>query len=233
MTEKKQEKNNKAFEERSDKESAKEFYTEVNNAIQSIEDTSTSMSQLLKQHKSALDTFEQGVEPLYLLPQKTKNAVDNLAPKIAEEVEGIHSARMDAIVHKIDSFNQNMKSNCEKFEKSLENAAITSIEQIKASHLELVADHKQQIAEYQQTLTKGAKEITDNNGGKFLRNLVITVIIATFAAGFTSWGIHYYFPKPVNILKSGDIAIQNSKIKLFAPRIIKTDGSNTVSKMTE
>ena len=81
MTEQKQEKNNKAFEERSDKESAKEFYTEVNNAIQSIEDTSTSMSQLLEQHKSALDTFEQGVAPLYLLPQKTKNAV-KISPKM-------------------------------------------------------------------------------------------------------------------------------------------------------
>ena len=67
---------------------------------------------------------------------------------------------MDNIAQKIDSFNQNMKSNCEQFEKSLENAAITFIEKIKTCCLE-------QIAAYQETLTKGAKEITDNNGGKF------------------------------------------------------------------
>ena len=205
MTDKKQEKDDSLFNLQNINQTIQDCSQEITKTKTNITAICAEMRDVIANKKKILSNFKSEMQPLYLLPQKTASAVENITPKLAKEIEILHAERVDNIVKKIEYLNHTLESNSKKLEQNLENIAITSIEKINTAYLK-------QIAEYQETLTKGAKEITDNNGGKFLRNLVITVIIATFAAGFTSWGIHYYFPKSVKVLKSGDIAIQNESI---------------------
>ncbi len=72
-------------------------------------------------------------------------------------------------------------------QKTIEETAKQSIRQMQEACLSALESQKQQLAEFAQSVKEEVEEVTSNHGSKFLRNLAITLILATIAGGITSW----------------------------------------------
>jgi vacuolar-type H+-ATPase subunit E/Vma4 len=93
-------------------------------------------------------------------------------------------------------------------QKTIEETAKESIRQMQEASLSALESQKQQLAEFAQSVKEEVEEVTSNHGSKFLRNLAITLILATIAGGITSWCVGKYFPAFIQLHKASDIKVQ-------------------------
>ena len=90
-----------------------------------------------------------------------------------------------------------------------------------------------QLAEFAQSVKEEVEAVTSNHGSKFLRNLAITLILATIAGGITSWCLGKYFPAFIQINKAGDIKVQHSAVKIWEADNPKISDLNQKTKVVK
>ena len=105
------------------------------------------------------------------------------------------------------------------------------IRQMQEAGLSALESQKQQIAEFAQSVKEEVEAVTSNHGSKFLRNLAITLILATIAGGITSWCVGKYFPAFIQINKAGDIKVQHSAVKIWEADNPQISDSNKKTKV--
>lgn len=116
-------------------------------------------------------------------------------------------------------------------QKVIEETAKQSIRQMQETQLSALESQKKQMVEFAQSVKEEVEDVTSNHGSKFLRNLAITLILATIAGGITSWCVGKYFPAFIQINKAGDIKVQHSAVKIWEADNPKISDSNQKTKI--
>ena len=214
------------------------FVGHANETGSSLAATNRSMQETLQTITSLLTSFSESstkiqdqIMTLALLPKKVQQALEELVPTIGQEVEKIHSQRLETIITNIERLDQDLKDRVVQNQKTIEETANQSIRQMQEAGLCALESQKQQIAEFAQSVKEEVEAVTSNHGGKFLRNLAIALILATIAGGVTSWCVGKYFPAFIQINKAGDIKVQHSAVKIWGADNPKISDSNNKTKV--
>jgi len=216
------------------------FVGHANETGSSLAATNRSMQETLQTITSLLTSFSESstkiqdqIMTLALLPKKVQQALEELVPNIGQEVEKIHSQRLEMITTNIEGLGQTLKDSALQNQKTIEETAKQSIRQMQEAGLRTLESQKQQLAEFAQAVKEEVEAVTSNHGSKFLRNLAITLILATIAGGITSWCVGKYFPAFVQINKAGDIKVQHSAVKIWEADNPKINDSNQKTKIAK
>ena len=191
------------------------FVGHANETGSSLASTNKSMQETLKTITSLLTSFSDAatkiqdqIMTLALLPKKVQQALEELVPNIGKEVEKIHSQRLETITTHIAGLEQGLKESVMRNQKVIEETAKQSIRQMQEAQLSSLESQEKQLAEFAQSVKEEVEAVTSNHGSKFLRNLAITLILATISGGITSWCVGKYFPAFVQLHKASDIKVQ-------------------------
>jgi len=216
------------------------FVGHANETQSSLASTNTSMQKTLETITSLLTSFsasstkiQDQIMTLALLPKKVQQALEELVPNIGNEVEKIHSQRLETITTNIEGLGQALKDSVLQNQKTIEETAKESIRQMQEAVLSALESQKKQLAEFAQAVKEEVEAVTSNHGSKFLRNLAITLILATIAGGITSWCVGKYFPAFIQINKAGDIKVQHSAVKIWEADNPKISDSNQKTKVAK
>ncbi len=216
------------------------FVGHANQTQSSLASTNTSMQETLKTITVLLSAFSEAstkiqdqIMTLALLPKKVQQVLEELVPNIAKEVEKIHSQRLETITTHIAGLEQALKDSVMQNQKAIEDTAKQSIRQMQEAQLSSLESQEKQLAEFAQSVKEEVEAVTSNHGSKFLRNLAITLILATIAGGITSWCVGKYFPAFIQINKAGDIKVQHSAVKIWEADNPKISDSNQKTKVVE
>jgi hypothetical protein len=216
------------------------FVGHANQTQSSLASTNTSMQETLKTIAGLLSAFSESSTKiqdqtitLALLPQKVHKALEDLVPNIGREVEKIHSQRLEIITTHIAKIEQALKDSIMQNQKAIEETARLSIRQMQEAQLNALESQRKQIAEFVKSVKEEVEAVTSNHGSKFLRNLIITLILATIAGGITSWCVGKYFPAFIQINKAGDVTVQHSAVKIWEADHPKINDSNKKTKVVK
>ena len=216
------------------------FVGHANQTQSSLASTNTSMQETLKTIAGLLSAFSESSTKiqdqtitLALLPQKVHKALEDLVPNIGREVEKIHSQRLEIITTHIAKIEQALKDSIMQNQKAIEETARLSISQMQEAQLNALEYQRKQIAEFVKSVKEEVEAVTSNHGSKFLRNLIITLILATIAGGITSWCVGKYFPAFIQINKAGDVTVQHSAVKVWEAGNTKINDSNKKTKVVK
>ena len=216
------------------------FVGHANQTQSSLASTNTSMQETLKTITVLLSAFSESstkiqdqIMTLALLPKKVQQALEELVPNIGKEVEKIHSQRLETITTHIAGLEQGLKESVMRNQKVIEETAKQSIRQMQEAQLSSLESQEKQLAEFAQSVKEEVEAVTSNHGSKFLRNLAITLILATIAGGITSWCVGKYFPAFIQINKAGDIKVQHSAVKIWEADNPKISDLNKKTKVVK
>ena len=216
------------------------FVGHANETGSSLASTNKSMQETLKTITSLLTSFSDAatkiqdqIMTLALLPKKVQQALEELVPNLGKEVEKLHSQRLETVISHIAGLDQALKDSVLQNQKTIEETAKESIRQMQEAGLSALESQRQQISEFAQSVKEEVEAVTSNHGSKFLRNLAITLILATIAGGITSWCVGKYFPAFVQINKAGDIKVQHSAVKIWEADNPKINDSNQKTKIAK
>jgi len=212
---------------------SKEFGSTLNGLIIKFRTSLEGYDLLVARHKKQIETNQEGLAGLTLIPEKLQTSIENIAPRFAVEVEKIHSQRLETITTNIEGLGQSLKDSVLQNQKTIEETAKESIRQMQEAVLSALESQKKQLAEFAQAVKEEVEAVTSNHGSKFLRNLAITLILATIAGGITSWCVGKYFPAFIQINKAGDIKVQHSAVKIWEADSPKIGDSNQKTKVVK
>lgn len=212
---------------------SKEFGDTLNDLISKLQTSLNHYDLLVKKHTMQIETNQEGLAGLTLIPEKLQTRIENIAPRFAVEVEKIHSQRLETITTQIAGLEQTLKDSALRNQKIIEETAKESIRQMQEAGLSTLESQKQQIAKLAQSVKEEVEAVTSNHGSKFLRNLAISLILATIAGGLTSWCVGKYFPAFIQINKAGDIKVQHSAVKIWEADNPKISDSNQKTQVVK
>ena len=212
---------------------SKEFGSTLNGLMSEFQTSLDGYDLLVERHKKQIEINQEGLAGLTLIPEKLQTRIENIAPRFAVEVEKLHSQRLETITTNIAGLGQTLKDRVLQNQKTIEETANESIRQMQEACLSALESQKQQIAEFAQSVKEEVEAVMSNHGGKFLRNLAITLILATIAGGITSWCVGKYFPAFIQINKAGDIRVQHSAVKIWEADNPKISDSNQKTKIAK
>jgi hypothetical protein len=217
----------------------------IENATQSTSTTATDLGKLLQKYEENSSQLHSKIVTLSLLPQKNKETLLGIVPEIGQEVEKIHSKRMQGIestllnlqkslAEKTESHVKILKDLSKKLQEGL-NAGVSgqkeSIEQVANSTIKKMHEHQIEQSKKQEEVfqkfvnhtEQEIKSVTSNHGSKFIRNTAICMILSVIAGGVSGWYINTYFPKLVTFHKSGNVTIHDSAVRVWDTEKVKNN----------
>ena len=218
----------------------------MGSAYKSLSSDTQDLKQLLNTHKKIQKEFDDQIVTLSLLPLKTQDTLKKLVPDIGEEIEKLHSDRMEQIETTLGSLNDILNKTAEdnlkalrstsdelvkKFDQSvsdqqkrLERIITGNAEKIRKNQLQQINQQTALLNQASNHTKKEIESVTSNHGSKFLRNTAICLVLAAITGSISGWYVNRYMPKFVTLEKTGDITIHHSNVKVLeAPKLEKND----------
>ncbi|WP_245969273.1 viral A-type inclusion protein [Candidatus Rickettsia colombianensi] len=191
---------------------------QLNDAVKTFDKT-------IAAKKNQYEILQNEVGVLTVLPEKTKEAITNIIPDVARELDKIQIEYTKSL-H--DSYNTIISGYAEELKKYK-----TEIEQVSNSitghstkHLSSV---DQKLDEYSKKLSASATHVIECSNFNFLKNMCLVVLFLAIISGGTAYLVTTKFPRYLTVTGANNVTIQDCDVSVLGKA---KDNDNLMAKMT-
>lgn len=192
---------------------------QLNDAIKTFDETITAQ-------KNQYEILQNEVGVLTILPDKTKEAVTNIIPDVAKELDKIQKEHTKSL-H--DSYSTIISGYAEEIQKYK-----TEIDQVShglTSHItKHISSVDQKLDEYSKKLSASAAYVVECSNYNFLKNMCLVVLFSAIVAGGTAYLVTTKFPRYLTVTGANDVTIQDCNVSVLGKA---KDPDNLMDKMTK
>lgn len=192
---------------------------QLNDAIKTFDETITAQ-------KKQYEILQNEVGVLTVLPEKTKEAVTNIIPDVAKELDKIQKEYTKSL-H--DSYSTIISGYAEEIQRYK-----TEIDQVSHSLTSHITKHissvDQKLDEYSKKLTASAAYVVECSNHNFLKNMCLVVLFSAIVAGGTAYLVTTKFPRYLTVTGANDVTIQDCNVSVLGKA---KDPDNLMDKMTK
>ena len=163
---------------------------------------------------------------LTLLPEKTKEAVTNIMPDVAKELDKIQKEYTKSL-H--DSYSTIISGYAEEMQKY--KTAIDQVSHGVTAHItKHISSVDQKLDEYSKKLSASAAYVVECSNYSFLKNMCLVVLFSAIVAGGTAYLVTTKFPRYLTVTGANDVTIQDCNVSVLGKA---KDPDNLMDKMTK
>lgn len=220
------------------------FAKSLNELIQTLQEKLTVYSSLITRHKTDGQAVTEKLGILTLIPEKLQDRIEELAPRLATEVEKIHQARLETIIETIKSLQNQLDEKAIANQQLIENTTIKCIEQIRESGVQLTALCSQNEAALQTAdkfkqlienttyndsvaatvekfdqLRRDMQNFDHKRRRSYFFGLGVSFVLMALVAGASTWLTLKYYPTHVEFNKPTEqITITGSDVSVWGTK---------------
>lgn len=202
------------------------FKQTMEQSTSDLNNTNSSFQESIKAQAKQYEILKTEVGVLTLLPDKTKEAVTNIIPDVAKELDKIQKEYTKSL-H--DSYSTIISGYAEEIQKYK-----TEIDQVShglTSHItKHISSVEQKLDEYSKKLSASAAYVVECSNYNFLKNMCLVVLFSAIVAGGTAYLVTTKFPRYLTVTGANDVTIQDCNVSVLGKA---RDPDNLMDKMTK
>jgi len=186
----------------------------------------TVIQTILDKMQLSLDSLEDIVSKidkesrvLSLIPQRTQDRIDKIAPQIATEVGIIHHTKTTEINNQFYALQDKLTHNFDECRQSLEGTTSHCIKQLTNTIDHIILTIEQKLTQYSNQLAKEADAVGSKKSVRFLKNLAFIILFSGLVSAFSSYLVATQFPRYVSVDTTGNLSIIDSKVQVWGAKI--------------
>lgn len=202
------------------------FKQTVEQSTSDLNNTNSSFQENIKEQEKQYEILKTEVGVLTLLPEKTKEAVINIIPDVAKELDKIQREYTKSL-H--DSYSTIISGYAKEIQKYK-----TEIDQVSHGVTSHITKHMssvdQKLDEYSQKLSASAAYVVECSNYSFLKNMCLVVLFAAIVSGGTAYLVTTKFPRYLTVTDANNVTIQDCDVSVLGKA---KDPDNLMEKMTK
>lgn len=219
-------KNQLSFSTKALEKQQQELSKVLSSSAEQLNDAVKTFDKTITAQKTQYAILQNEVGVLTILPEKTKEAVINIIPDVAQELDKIQKEYTKSL-H--DSYSTIIKGYTEEIQKYK-----TEIDQVSHDVTTHITKHissvDQKLDEYSKKLSASAAYVVECSNYSFLKNMCLVVLFSAIVAGGTAYLVTTKFPRYLSITGANDVTIQDCNVSVLGKA---KDPDNLMDKMTK
>ncbi|HJD66821.1 MAG TPA: viral A-type inclusion protein [Rickettsia endosymbiont of Bembidion nr. Transversale] len=219
-------KNQLSFSTKALEKQQQELSKVLSSSAEQLNDAVKTFNKTIIAQKTQYAILQNEVGVLTVLPEKTKEAVTNIIPDVAKELDKIQREYTKSL-H--DSYSTIISGYAEEIQKYK-----TEIDQISHDVTSHITKHMssvdQKLDEYSKKLSASAAYVVECSNYSFLKNMCLVVLFSAIVAGGTAYLVTTKFPRYLTVTGANDVTIQDCNVSVLGKA---KDPDNLMDKMTK
>jgi hypothetical protein len=225
------------------------FAKNLNEVVQKLQETLKSHTTLIDLHKTEVHNTTTKLGILTLLPEKLEDRIEKLAPRLAIEVEQIHSKRLEEIINIIEKLQTHLDERTLANQQLIENTTLKCIEQIRESGVQLTAlcsqneavlktaekfkqlienttynDSVAETVEKFNQLKRDMQAFDKKRKVSYFVGLTISFVLMALVACAGTYFTLKYYPTHVDFTKPTEVTVSNSNVSFWGTKHLDIQG---------
>ncbi|WP_032139711.1 hypothetical protein [Rickettsia tamurae] len=219
-------KNQLSFSTKALEKQQQELSKVLSSSAEQLNDAVKTFDKTITAQKNQYEILQNEVGVLIVLPEKTKEAVTNIIPDVAKELDKIQKEYTKSL-H--DSYSTIISGYAEEIQKYK-----TEIDQVShglTSHItKHISSVDQKLDEYSKKLSASAAYVVECSNYSFLKNMCLVVLFSAIVAGGTAYLVTTKFPRYLTVTGANNVTIQDCDVSVLGKA---KDPDNLMDKMTK
>ncbi|MCX4079878.1 viral A-type inclusion protein [Rickettsia rhipicephali] len=219
-------KNQLSFSTKALEKQQQELSKVLSSSAEQLNDAVKTFDKTITAQKNQYEILQNEVGVLTVLPEKTKEAVTNIIPDVAKELDKIQKEYIKSL-H--DSYSTIISGYAEEIQKYK-----TEIDQVShglTSHItKHISSVDQKLDEYSKKLSASAAYVVECSNYSFLKNMCLVVLFSAIVAGGTAYLVTTKFPRYLTVTGANNVTIQDCDVSVLGKA---KDPDNLMDKMTK
>ncbi|AJQ52516.1 DUF2115 family protein [Rickettsia conorii] len=219
-------KNQLSFSTKALEKQQQELSKVLSSSAEQLNDAVKTFDKTITAQKNQYEILQNEVGILTVLPEKTKEAVTNIIPDVAKELDKIQKEYTKSL-H--DSYSTIISGYAEEIQKYK-----TEIDQVShglTSHTtKHISSVDQKLDEYSKKLSASAAYVVECSNYSFLKNMCLVVLFSAIVAGGTAYLVTTKFPRYLTVTGANNVTIQDCDVSVLGKA---KDPDNLMDKMTK
>ncbi|MFP3121188.1 viral A-type inclusion protein [Rickettsia sp. R2] len=219
-------KNQLSFSTKALEKQQQELSKVLSSSAEQLNDAVKTFDKTITAQKNQYEILQNEVGVLTVLPEKTKEAVTNIIPDVAKELDKIQKEYTKSL-H--DSYSTIISGYAEEIQKYK-----TEIDQVShglTSHItKHISSVDQKLDEYSKKLSASAAYVVECSNYSFLKNMCLVVLFSAIVAGGTAYLVTTKFPRYLTVTGANNVTIQDCDVSVLGKA---KDPDNLMDKMTK
>jgi hypothetical protein len=200
------------------------FAKNLNDLINQFDEKLVVYDQLIEHHNSATDYSKKELAALTLIPEKLQDRIEKIVPKLAIEVEQIHSKRLEEIISNIEKLETQLDARALANQQLIENTTAKCIEQVEATQTKLIEACSRNeavlsTAEKFDQLRRDMQDFDHKRRRSYFIGLGISLVLMAVVAGASTYLTLKYYPTHVNFNRSTEqVTISGSDVSVWGTK---------------
>ncbi|CAK6519122.1 hypothetical protein [Rickettsia helvetica] len=204
-------KNQLSFSTKALKKQQQELSKVLSSSAEQLNDAVKTFDKTITAQKNQYEILQNEVGVLTVLPEKTKEAVTNIIPDVAKELDKIQKEYTKSL-H--DSYSTIISGYAEEIQKYK-----TEIDQVShglTSHItKHISSVDQKLDEYSKKLSASAAYVVECSNYSFLKNMCLVVLFSAIVAGGTAYLVTTKFPRYLTVTGANNVTIQDCDVSVL------------------
>ncbi|CAK6890433.1 Viral A-type inclusion protein (plasmid) [Rickettsia helvetica] len=204
-------KNQLSFSTKALKKQQQELSKVLSSSAEQLNDAVKTFDKTITAQKNQYEILQNEVGVLTVLPEKTKEAVTNIIPDVAKELDKIQKEYTKSL-H--DSYSTIISGYAEEIQKYK-----TEIDQVShglTSHItKHISSVDQKLDEYSKKLSVSAAYVVECSNYSFLKNMCLVVLFSAIVAGGTAYLVTTKFPRYLTVTGANNVTIQDCDVSVL------------------
>jgi hypothetical protein len=165
-----------------------------------LENSAGQLNKLVSTFKTAIadqqkqyDILQKEVGVLTLLPEKTKEKIEEIIPILVRQVDSIYQEKVQAI----DNICKSAMSANQEFKDSID----------------------QKLEQYSHKLSDSATYVMKYGNNGFLKNMFFVVLFSTIISGITAYAVTTQFPRYFKVTGASSVTIHDSNVHVLSSEV--------------
>lgn len=201
------------------------FKQTVEQSTSNLNNANSSFQESIKEQSKQYEILKTEVGVLTLLPEKTKEAITNIIPDVARELDKIQIEYTKSL-H--DSYNTIISGYAEELKRY--KIEINQVSDTITGHItKHLSSVEQKLDEYSQKLSESAAHVTECSNFSFLKNMCLVILFSAIISGGTAYLVTTKFPRYLTVTGANNVTIQDCDVSVLGKA---KDNDNLMEKMT-
>ncbi|EER20775.1 MULTISPECIES: hypothetical protein [spotted fever group] len=198
----------------------------VEQSTSDLNNINSSFRENIQKQAKQYEILKTEVGVLTLLPEKTKEAITNIIPDVAKELDKIQREYTKSLHDSYSTIISGYAEGIHKYKAEIEQVSHGVTSHI-TKHMSSV---DQKLDEYSKKLSASAAYVVECSNYSFLKNMCLVVLFSAIVAGGTAYLVITRFPRYLTITGANDVTIQDCNVSVLGKA---KDPDNLMDKMTK
>lgn len=202
------------------------FKQTMEQSTSDLNNTNSSFQESIKAQAKQYEILKTEVGVLTLLPEKTKEAVTNIIPDIAKELDKTQREYTKSLHDSYSTIISGYAEEIQKYKTEMNQVSHGVTTHI-TKHMSLV---DQKLEKYSKKLSASAAYVVECSNYSFLKNMCLVVLFSAIVSGGTAYLVTTKFPRYLTVTGANDVTIQDCNVSVLGKA---KDPDNLMDKMTK